>query len=153
VIGTLARKWRSLRQQSVQTKALLVPTWLLLGLCRLLLWAVPLKHLAPLHGKDLGTAVCLPLVNAADLRRARHIRAAIGIAARYSPWQATCYPQALCARLLLGAGRVPHVICFGLRRRDGTPEAHAWVMAGPLPVCGGDSFGRYTLVRAFGNGF
>lgn len=129
----------------------MLPAWLLLGMCRLLLWLVPLKHLAPVHGADLGVAVWLPLLSPAQIRRAQSVRAAIGIAARYSPWRATCYPQALCARLLLGLLHVPHVLCFGVRRTEGTAQAHAWVMAGPVAVCGGDSFAHYTLVRAFAN--
>lgn len=149
--GLLVSKWGTLRRQSGATLVFLGPAWVLLGLCRLLLRVVPLKHLAGLHGRDAGTDVWVPLVTPAQLRRARHVRAAIGIAARYSPWQATCYPQALCARLLLGLVRVPHAICFGVRRAETGLQAHAWVMAGPAAVCGNDSFGRYTLVRAFVN--
>ncbi len=148
----LARKWQTLRRQTWPALALVVPTWTLLGLARLSLVLVAQKRLAMFYGQDLGTTVWLPLTTPAQDARARHVRAALGIAARYSPWRADCYPQALTARLLLALFRVPHVMCFGLRRRAGAAHAHAWVRAGRVPVCGGEGFGRYTLVRAFVSG-
>ena len=152
LLAGLGRKWRTLRRQSAATLLLLGPAWALMGLASLVLRTVPLRRLARFYGQDLGIAVWLPLITRAEERRARNIRAAIGIAARYSPWRADCYPQALVARLLLGAARVPHVLCFGLRRAEAGMQAHAWVSAGAVPVCGGAGFARYTLVRAFVSG-
>jgi len=152
LFSALARKWRTLRRQSLATLLLLGPVWVLMGLASLALRVVPQHRLARLYGRDVGIAVWLPLITSAQQRRARHIRAAIGIAARYGLWRADCYPQALVARVLLRLGRVPHVLCFGLRRREGRMQAHAWVHAGCVPVCGGMGFGCYTLVRAFVSG-
>ncbi len=147
----LARKFRSTRDQSAFTLFWLFPAWLLLGLYRALILTLPLKRMAPFYGEDLGVENWVPLANPAQIRRARDIRSTISIAAKYCPWTANCYPKALVARSLLRLYRVPHAIYFGLARSEGPNciDAHAWVMAGPVPVSGGASFGRYRVVRMF----
>ena len=147
----LARKFRSMRDQSAFTLFWLFPTWLLLGLYRALILTLPLKRMAPFYGEDLGVENWVPLANPAQIRRACAIRSTISIAAKYCPWTANCYPKALAARTLLRLYPVPHAIYFGLARSDEPKgmDAHAWVMAGPVPVSGGASFGRYRVVRMF----
>lgn len=148
---TLARKFRSLRDQSAFTLFWLFPAWLMLGLYRGMILTLPLKRMAPFYGRDMGVESWIPLIGPNQVRRARDIRSTITIAAKYCPWTANCYPQALTARTLLRLYRVPHAIYFGLARsedRNGM-DAHAWVMAGPVPVSGGASFGRYRVVRMF----
>lgn len=141
-----------MRGQSAFTLFWLFPTWLLLGLYRALILIVPLKHMAPFYGEDLGVENWIPLVDPPQIRRASDIRSTVAIAARYCPWTANCYPKALAARTLLRIYRVPHAIYFGLARMpaSGDLAAHAWVMAGPVAVSGGaGSFGRYRVVRMF----
>ena len=148
----LARKFRSMRDQSAFTLFWLFPTWLLLGLYRLLILTMPLKHMAPFYGEDLGVENWVPLADPAQIRRASDIRSTVAIASRYCPWTANCYPKALAARTLLRFYRVPHAIYFRLARKplSGDLAAHAWVMAGPVAVSGGaGSFGRYRVVRMF----
>lgn len=149
LFSALRRKAHSLWSQPGLALALLVPAWVLLGVFRLLILAVPLKYLHRAYGHDIGISSVVPLIDQKQERRARAVKAAIGIASTYSPWQVNCYPQALCARTLLVAVGVPHVICFGVQRKDGTVVAHAWVAAGPLAVTGGRGFESYTVVRAF----
>ncbi|TWG93927.1 transglutaminase superfamily protein [Nocardioides sp. J9] len=61
-------------------------------------------------------------------------------AATRTPWRSDCFPQALTARLLLRAARVPHTVTFGLRRdAAGQLKAHVWVAAGEVAVTGGSS--------------
>ena len=82
------------------------------------------------------------------------------LAARYTPWTSNCFPQAVVARMLLGIHRIPYAIHFGLmpesRTGSGAPapaaprsagmRAHAWVVAGRVPVTGGHAFHQYTVV-------
>lgn len=145
------RKFHTLRALPAFTLIWLIPTWILLGVCRAFILTLPLKRMAPFYGKDAGVAAWVPLIGTAETLRARQIRVTIAIAARYSPWNANCYPQALTARTLLGLYRVPHAIYFGVRRASGARElsAHAWVAAGPVPVTGGQGFARYRVVRMF----
>ncbi|MCL1629198.1 lasso peptide biosynthesis B2 protein [Roseibaca sp. V10] len=149
LVSVLRRKGRSLWSQPGLALALLVPAWVFLGVFRVLIIAVPLKYLHRAYGYDIGISSVLPLISHRQEQRARSVKAAIGIAATYSPWTVNCYPQALCARALLVAVGVPHLVCFGLRRKDGAVAAHAWVAAGPVAVTGGRGFEGYTVVRAF----
>jgi len=122
---------------------------MLLGISGLLIRAVPLKYLHRTYGCDLGISAVVPLLSPAQHRRAHAVGAAVGIASRNSPWPASCYSKALCARALLAVLGVPHVVCFGMRRHEGAVEAHAWVAAGPCAVAGGRGFDHFTVVRAF----
>lgn len=70
-------------------------------------------------------------------------------AAARTPWQSDCYPQALTARVLLRAARVPHSVTFGVRRDDaGELRAHAWVAAADVAVTGGDG-SSWSAVGSF----
>lgn len=81
--------------------------------------------------------------------RAVGVARAIGSAAAHTPWRSDCYPQALTARILLRAVRVPHTVTFGVRRdAAGELRAHAWVTAGDLTVTGG-SPETWTGVASF----
>lgn len=89
------------------------------------------------------------LLRGRDLDRARKIGWTVQTAARRTPWRSECFPQALTARLLLRAARVPHVVTFGLRRDDaGTLKAHVWVAADQVAVTGG-SGSAWTGVGSF----
>lgn len=151
MIGALARKLRTLRALPVFMLVWLLPVWVLLGLCRLAILTVPLRHMHAFYGQNLGICPWVPLATPRQIARARDIRRTIGLAATYSPWTANCYPQALTARILMGLYGVPYALHFGLRRdNDGRKiAAHAWVVCGPVAVSGGQSFGAYTIVRSF----
>lgn len=75
----LARKFRSMRDQSAFTLFWLFPTWLLLGLYRLLILTMPLKHMAPFYGEDLGVENWVPLADPAQIRRASDIRSTVAV--------------------------------------------------------------------------
>lgn len=100
-----------------------------------------------LGGPATPTSVVEP--TARDLQRARWVGHVIAAAAARTPWRSDCYPQALTARILLRAARVPHSVVFGVRRDDaGVLRAHAWVTSGEVGVTGG-SDERWTGVAAF----
>lgn len=145
------RKLRTLISLPVFTLVWLFPVWVLLGLCRLAILTVPLHRMAPFYGEDIGICPWVPLATPQEISRARDIRRTVGLAAGYSPWTANCYPQALAARVMMGIYGLPYAIHFGLRSDAGGRKigAHAWVVCGPVPVTGGQSFGSYTVVRSF----
>jgi hypothetical protein len=150
MIGTLIRKVHSFAGLPLFTKVWLVPAWLELGLSRALILVVPFRTLAPRLGTAQGTAANVPLLTPAQEARARAIGRTIRLAARYTPWTSNCFPQAVVARTMLGMHGIPYAIHFGLTR-DGNSAmvAHAWVVAGRVPVTGGHSFHRYTVVGVF----
>jgi hypothetical protein len=150
MIRTLIRKVRSFAGLPLFTKVWLVPAWLELGLSRALILVVPFRTLAPRLGTAQGTAANVPLLTPAQEARARAIGRTIRLAARYTPWTSNCFPQAVVARTMLGMHGIPYAIHFGLMP-DGNAgmRAHAWVVAGRVPVTGGHSFDHYTVVGVF----
>lgn len=131
-------------------RAWFLPVWLSLGLARLLILRVPIRHYAAWLGCRSDGAPWLPLVEAADEARARAISQVVRLAARYTPWQSNCFPQAIVARFLLRLHRIPHALFLGAAPADGRSlAAHAWVAAGPVRVTGGDGFGRFGVLGCF----
>lgn len=130
----------------------LLVVWSLLGFCRLVILILPFRVVRRLLGEDRahasGEPGSVPALTPAEQARAAHLGGLITYAAPRTPWKSECYPQALTARLILGVGRIPHRISFGLRRDGDALAAHCWVRAGDVAVTGGD--GRdYTEVASF----
>lgn len=128
-----------------------LPTWLLLGLARLVILTVSFRRLAPRLGTANGPHALVPLITTAQRTRAVQIGRVVRLAAGYTPWVSNCFPQAVVARLLLGLHGIPYAVYFGLSRdaQTGAMLAHAWVAAGPVCVAGGYSFNEYTVVGCF----
>jgi hypothetical protein len=138
----------------------LVAVWSLLGFTRLAILVLPFRTVRHLLGEDRAVgpgneptqaptqAAAVPPLTAHDRARAERIGQMIVALAARTPWRSECYPQALTARILLGARRIPHRMTFGLRRSEGALVAHVWVHAEDIAVTGGD--GRdYTEVGSF----
>ena len=64
-------------------------------------------------------------------------------AARLVPG-ATCLTQAMAAELLFGLCGEPAETCFGVSRKDGQLEAHAWVESGGKVILGAAEAGKFT---------
>lgn len=148
---TLARKARSFLRLPLFVQCWLPPLWLVLGLSKALILTTSFRRLAPYLGQASGVAPWVPLLTPVQQARARQIGRAVQTAARYTPWDANCFPQALAARWLLGLYGIPYTLCFGIRRDlpSGQVKAHAWVAAGRVQVSGGASFAHYTVVGVF----
>lgn len=125
--------------------------WVLLWPARLVTLAVPIRYLARLLGTDAGLDAAVADPSRPSARRVQALASAIDLAARYHPLRGTCYAEAVIAHLALSAISVDHAIRFGVRRdgADKAMDAHAWVMAGSIPVCGARNRADYTVVRCF----
>ena len=123
-----------------------------LGLARAAVLLVPFPRLSRWFGHSLGAVAVVPLATPAQMRKAGLIGRVVRKVAQYTPWQSNCLAQALLARVLLGALRVPYALHFGLHsksRQAGDPIAHAWVVCGRVFVTGGNGFADYPVVAAF----
>ena len=147
----LVRKLRSGFKKPVFVQLWLVPVWLMLGMCRLLIRVLSFRRLALMLGVAHGARASIPLVTKDQGHRAANIGKVVRLAARYVPGDVNCYPQALTACLLLVLYRVPHCLCFGAARDPQSNEfsAHAWTAAGSVRVTGGESFSRYAVIACF----
>jgi hypothetical protein len=146
----LLRKARGFLRQPLFVQFWFVPVWVLLGISKVLIFTIPFQRLAPRLGERTGIAPWVPLLTPEETHRARLIGRVVQMTARYTFWNANCFPQAITARWLLGLYDVPYVFFFGLSRDTGDGmKAHAWVAAGPVRVTGGYSFHQFTVVGCF----
>ncbi len=136
---------------SIFVKLWFFPVWLGLGVAKLAIFMFSFKKLAPWLGTADGVVPWLPLIDARQLHRARLIKQVICLAARYTPWDSNCFPQAVLARMMLGLYQVPYCLFFGVRRNSQRSlfDAHAWVSAGRVRVIGGESFNDYVVVGMY----
>lgn len=144
-------KLKGFLRHPLPVKLWFFPVWVGLGLAKLAIRLITFKRLVPRLGTLMGVAPWLPTLDPEQERRARIIKQVILLAARHTPWDSNCFPQALVARMLLGWYRVPYCVFFGVRRSPASDqfEAHAWVAAGRVRVSGGGSFMSYTVVGVF----
>jgi hypothetical protein len=153
----LARAARNFVRWPWFDKAWFLPAWLLLGLSRLVILAAPFRYLAPWLGTPAGVSPWIPLPGSRREATASSIGRVVRRAARCTPWQSNCFPQAVTARILLGLCGVPYSLFFGVACDAGNADsgqkisAHAWVAAGRVAVTGGVSFGQFTVVGCFVN--
>uniref|UniRef100_UPI0035CAD2F6 lasso peptide biosynthesis B2 protein n=1 Tax=uncultured Sphingomonas sp. TaxID=158754 RepID=UPI0035CAD2F6 len=123
--------------------SLVPPCCVLLAVSSIVIAAIPLRRLVIGLGQPLGAVRYTPIASAAQARRARILRSAVGIAARLVPFRSDCYPQALTVLALCSPLRIPTALHFGARAESaGDASAlrlagHVWVVAGAVPICGG----------------
>lgn len=140
---------RFVRRPAAEQWRLLL-AWIMLGFSRALIIAIPFRHIAPALGRCSSELAGVQHVTPPQQVQAQVIGRIIQRAARHTPWDANCFAQAITARVLLGAKRIPHTLHFGVARDEsGRLEAHAWVCAGQTYVTGGDACARFTVVRRF----
>lgn len=127
-----------------------LPTWLLLALARLLVLCLPFQRIAVRLGRYAGPLLWVPLLPDSHHVRVHQLGGMVRLAARYAPWQANCFAQAIVARWWLGWLGEPCAIYFGVCRQPGhAMQAHAWVRSGAVAVTGGNSFEQFTVVATF----
>lgn len=151
-LANAARKLRSVFRLPIFVLIWFPVAWVMLGLFRLAIITFTFRSLSRFFGRLYGVDAVVPLIGQNKLRRAYLISKLISTAARNTPWESNCFPQALLARFMLGLYRIPYALYFGVQR-DGTSRellAHAWVCSGPCAVSGGDSFDEYTVVGCYG---
>lgn len=149
--SALTKLSRFFRHHPAFVQLWFVPVWLGLGVAKLAIFTVSFKRLVPRLGISVGVTPWLPLLGPEQERRARQIGRVVQLAARFTPWDSNCYPQAVVARILLGWYGIPYCLFFGVRRDPDSAAflAHAWVASGRVRVTGRFSFDQYAVVGVF----
>ncbi len=145
-------RMRKIAALSWTDRWLLLQVFLLLGVARIAIRAVPFRrlarHLGPLQVETPAEA------SPEHLAQARRIGSAIARVSPHTPWQSTCLPQALAAKLWLRHQSIPSTLYLGVAlpglAGDTGIEAHAWLRCGPLIVTGGRGRERFTVTALFG---
>ena len=148
-IPRLARAVRHFVAWRASEQLLLPVVWLVLGFSRLLIVALPFRNFAPWLGASLGASPWLQLLSSGTETRAASIGKVVRVAARYTPWQSNCLPQAMTAAVLLRFFAIPYSFFLGVARTPNQLTAHAWVAAGRVQVTGGAGFGEFSVVCCF----
>lgn len=146
----LLRRLRNFAQRPAQERRLRIAAWLLLGISRAAVLLIHFRHIAPRLGKRYDSLGFSHLLPQHQQDKARLIGKCIRWASQRSPWDANCFAQAITARILLAAYKVPCTLYFGLSHDSSRKlQAHAWVCAGQEQVTGGNGFAHYSVVGVF----
>ncbi|HKO17625.1 MAG TPA: lasso peptide biosynthesis B2 protein [Acidobacteriaceae bacterium] len=79
---------------------------------------------------------------------ARRVQWAVGAAARHSPVEFVCFPQALAGYTMLRWRGVESTLVYGVARSpQGELVAHTWLLAGEQMVLGGDAAREFTGIE------
>jgi Transglutaminase-like superfamily len=151
MLTRLRHKLATARRQDRLVLLWVGPAWVLLGLSRFIIITLSFRRFARWLGVHDGLTPRRPAASAAQQAKARSIGRAIAIAAKYTPWTSNCFPQAITARVILGAHAVPYALFFGLARDKHSRDlkAHAWTVSGDVNITGGESFSQFTVVGSF----
>ena len=140
-------KWR--RRSRVE-RLLLIEAFLLLGIARLAVLALPFKRLAVSLGRHMNEADAQ--ISTTDLNRARQVGQAVRSAVNYTPWESVCLPQAVAAQWMLKRRHIAGTLYLGMAKDETRPEklaAHAWLRCGGLILTGGAVHRQFTVVSTF----
>lgn len=144
---------RKFSRLPVKEQAIFAAAVALLGVARLLLWVQPFRRLARCLGGLCRHCGFSHLLSRKQRRRAKKIGRLVRQAARHTPWESKCLVQAVAAKILLAACRIPSTVYLGVATGDAQGmQAHAWVTAGPVHVTGGDGARDFTIIAVFTSG-
>lgn len=116
-----------------------------LSLVSVLLAVLPFRILARLAGRpEHGMNPPGPTPDAAAVA----VGMSIAAAARRLPWHPMCLAQALAGSLMLRRRGLPATLCFGVARKDGKLQAHAWLICDGGTVCGGPAAAGLTAIAS-----
>ncbi len=144
---TVPAKWR--RRTRVE-RSLLLEAFVLLGIARLAVLALPFKWLAGSLGRHMNEAA--DPVSASELALARQVGGAVCSAANYTVWESVCLPQAIAAQWMLKRRHIAGTLYLGLAKDEAKPKklaAHAWLSCGGLLLTGARGHRQYTVVSIF----
>jgi hypothetical protein len=140
-------KWR---RRSRAEHVLLMEAFVLLGIARLAILALPFKRLAVTLGKHMvesGTQIDTPA-----LLSARMIGQAVRSAANNTPWESRCLAQAVAGQWMLKRRHIAGTLYLGVAKDETKPEklgAHAWLRCGNIILTGQEGHKKFTVVAAF----
>lgn len=120
---------------SFKMKILVIVSWLLMGVMRLLLLLMPFQRLTRLMGK--ANIESPETLDELSQSRANKIGWSVYTMSRHTPWESKCLVQAMAAQTLLRWLRIPGTLYLGVKKGNGNSlEAHAWVRSGKHIIVG-----------------
>ncbi len=129
-------------------KILVIISFFLLGIMRLLILIIPFKHLIAIMGKEMRESpFTLPEKSQA---RGLWVSWAVNIMSKYTPWESKCYVRALTAMLILKILRIPSTLYLGVSKSEvNNLIAHAWLRSGKEYITGAAEIDQFKCVSYF----
>lgn len=149
MLNKLLRKFKVFMHIPFKDKVLFVIAYILSGIARFLMLAVPLKKFQPLIGVPKEESP-YEIISSKDMKIIKRVRYYSLLACRYTPWESKCLVRALVVSWLLRYYKIPTTIYFGVAKK---PDllAHAWLRCGTCIVTGGDVQKDFVEVAHFSN--
>lgn len=133
----------------LKDKILFLAAYILSGIARFLMIAVPFKRFQHYIGiskeESPYETICLQDFN--TIKRIRYLGL---LACKYTPWESKCLVKALVICWLLKHYKIPTTLYLGVAK-DKTLLAHAWLRCGPCIITGGDVQQKFVEVARFSN--
>jgi hypothetical protein len=140
-------KWH---RRSGTERLLLLEAFVLLGIARFFVLAIPFRWLAVTLGQHMKESA--EEVAPRELRIAGLIGQAVCSAAANTPWESVCLPQAVAGKWMLQRRRISGTLYLGLAKKENGPErlaAHAWLRCGDNILTGTAGHQQFTVVSTF----
>jgi len=145
--GILA-KWS---HRTCGDRAILLESFLMLGVARLAVLLLPFRWLAVFLGKQ-NRRTDEKGVNVSGLTLARNIGKAVCSAANFTPWESACLPQAVAAQWMLKRRGIAGTLYLGVAKLESTQDklaAHAWLSCFGVILTGAADYEKYTVIAMF----
>ena len=142
----MLRKFRRFFKVSAAERRYFVLSVYYSGIARILILFVPFRKYSFWLGKynietpeDIKTDEIYINLISLSVSRARKV----------TPWRNKCLEQAMTAKKLLNKRKIPSTIYFGVNKKDGKMDAHAWLRCGSRYVTGGRNRNDFTAIAWF----
>jgi hypothetical protein len=146
-IQEVLSKWR--RRSRVE-RVLLMEAFVLLGIARLAILALPFKWLAITLGRRMKETDAT--IAPSDIPYARMVGQAVRSAANNTPWESLCLVQAVAAKWMLKQYHIAGTLYLGVTKdatRTKELTAHAWLRCGHIILTGREGYRQFTVVAMF----
>lgn len=137
-------------------KAIFFINFWLLGIAKLAIQLMSYKRLSGYFGHSCKMLVASTLISQKQIQQALFIRRTILRAARYTPWNSNCLPQALVAKFWCQRYKIPYLFFIGLAKKSDLPlgrDAHAWITAGAVAITGGHCLETHHVICSYSSEF
>jgi hypothetical protein len=138
---------RSIAQRRPAELLLASEALLLLSVFRLGLALVPVRRIIAAISRK-PEAHSAPYLAGEMQVTARRVQWAVSAAARHSPVEFVCFPQALAGYAMLRRRHVPAMVVYGVARSaEGELLAHAWLTVGDRILLGGEAAKDFIAIE------
>ena len=142
--------WR----MSYQEKTIFFINFCLCGLAKMATQCLSYQRLVPYFGKSCQMLLASTLISKAQMVQVLSIRRNVHLAARYTPWDSNCLTQTMVAKFWCQHHKIPYLFFIGFPKQHhplSGRNAHAWIMAGPIAITGGDCLDTHHILCSYTN--